>query len=766
MNFVGRFAVALVTCSVFSAVASAQESPVELSGDVLLDEADSLLKGQLERAQALAANRQWDEAVDVLRQASDQSGEKVIAVSPGLYVRVRDYCHRRISAMPPEALAVYRGQVDDQSKRWLDEGLAERNEQLLRQIVDQFFCSSWTDEALWALSEAALQRGDHGGARACCEQLIDTPPAVIEAEKFTTLRNDAQLPPTIAALLDRYYRRRTGSDIYELYADRSVDPNLLEIAGALRERGVLGSRLAYPRADVAAADVFARLILISIFEGSPTWAEAVLKDFAASYPEASGRLAGREVNCVTGLREVFEESKSWHRPAPSDHWTTFAGNPQRSGTAPQRLEVGRVLWRTPLEPVAAGDQSAPRRRVAEDKKSLLSYHPIVLGKQLFLNKGYEIHAYDLTTGGPLWGSQTRLFQMESTGGHAGYANRQTVGSARFTLTAHGRRLLARVGNPATSLAADGGRTAERSQIVCLDLDAEGSLVWTADPPEEGWSFEGSPLADDERVYVAMRKGGLRPQFHAACYDLDAVGTPRLLWRRMICSAESPAQGQSDEITHNLPTLAGDEVYFNSNLGAVAALDKRTGAVRWVTTYPRATEFDLNHRTTHFLRDLNPCVYDRGTVFIAPSDSRHILALDAAGGWLRWETTLADDAVHLLGVLGDHLTASGDRLWQINVFTGQVSFVWPAESPKGYGRGVLAADQIVWPTRTTLEVFDAESPQLRREIELTPRDAGGGNVVPAGDYVVIAAGNELIVLDRLAGSTKSPLEPTLAPSKEP
>ena len=41
-----------------------------------------------------------------------------------------------------------------------------------------------------------------------------------------------------------------------------------------------------------------------------------------------------------------------------------------------------------------------------------------------------------------------------------------------------------------------------------------------------------------------------------------------------------------------------------------------------------------------------------------------------------------------------------------------------------------------------------------------------NVVPAGDYVVIAAGNELIVLDRLAGSTKSPLEPTLAPSKEP
>ena len=757
MNVVGRIVGSLVTLVGIVDAArpvAAQTATARLSSNVVLDEADSLVKGTLERAKALIANRRWDEAIDTFRQLADQHGEKVVAVAPGYYVRLRDDCHRRISTLPPEALGGYQDQVDRQAAKWLEEGLAAADERLLRRLVDTYYCSRRTDEALWALSELALARGDFAAARSYCEQLIDTPPAELDADEFTSLRGAADLKPEAAELLDRFYRRHAARPAYELFAERSIDPLLMQLAALVRERGIAGRRAAYPRPDIPPADVFARLIVVSLFEGSTSWAEAGLRDFAAVFPDARGRIAGREVNYVAGLQALAEEAKAWRRSTATTDWTTLGGNAARNGASPHRLELGRVLWRKPLEPVVAGDHDTPRRRVGEDKKALLSYHPVVVGRSLFLNTGNEIRAYDLATGDPLWGSEARIFQIEA--GHApGYGSRQVVGSPRYTLSVCGRRLLARIGNPVTSQAGDFGSSGPPAKIVCLNLDAEGSVLWTADPPEEGWAFDGCPLADDERAYVALRKGGVRPQFHAACYDLDSVGVGRLLWRRPICAAESPAQGQADEITHNLPTLAGDDVYYNTSLGAVAALDKRSGSVRWVTTYPRAIDADLHRRSTHLFRDLTPCVFDRGTVYAAPADSRHILAIDAAAGWLRWETTLADDAIHLPGVAGDQLLASGDRLWWIHAVTGRVTHVWPDESPKGYGRGVVAGDQVAWPTRTTLELFGTAGARQRREIELTVRELGGGNLVPAGDYVVVAGGTELVVLDRRGGvSTRS------------
>jgi hypothetical protein len=110
--------------STFLSQAAAQPPRYELSANVSLDEVDSLVKGQLERARALVENRRWDEAVETLRQASEQSGDQVVAVAPGYYVRLRDYCHRRLASLPPEALAVYREQVDPPARHWLDAGAA------------------------------------------------------------------------------------------------------------------------------------------------------------------------------------------------------------------------------------------------------------------------------------------------------------------------------------------------------------------------------------------------------------------------------------------------------------------------------------------------------------------------------------------------------------------------------------------------------------------------------------------------------------------
>ncbi len=181
-----------------------------------------------------------------------------------------------------------------------------------------------------------------------------------------------------------------------------------------------------------------------------------------------------------------------------------------------------------------------------------------------------------------------------------------------------------------------------------------------------------------------------------------------------------------------------------------ALDQHLSPAR------RSSSSGQDKRAAHFYRDLNPCVYHRGTLLVAPSDSEYILALDAGTGQILWESHLAADAVHLLGVGGGNLIASGDRLWWLDVETGKVVARWPEQSPTGYGRGILAGNKIYWPTRDALYEFDqqvkvpGQAPLVRDPILLAAdknRQAGGGNLVIAQGVMLIAGANKLYAFGR-------------------
>ena len=163
---------------------------------------------------------------------------------------------------------------------------------------------------------------------------------------------------------------------------------------------------------------------------------------------------------------------------------------------------------------------------------------------------------------------------------------------------------------------------DKGCLACIDLVRQGSLVWRIEPPDDKWAFEGSPLCDGDNVYVGLRRSDVRPQAHVGCFDAQSG---KLKWRRMISSAETPGQGQSNEITSNLLTLDGQRLYYNTNLGAVAALDTRRGQIEWLTVYPRAKAGDLSERATHFYRDLTPCLYDQGKIFVASADAEELWA---------------------------------------------------------------------------------------------------------------------------------------------
>ena len=130
----------------------------------------------------------------------------------------------------------------------------------------------------------------------------------------------------------------------------------------------------------------------------------------------------------------------------------------------------------------------------------------------------------------------------------------------------------------------------------------------------------------------MRRNDIRPQAHVACFDTT---TGRMRWRRFVCAAETPARGTLAECTHTLLTLAGGTIYVNTNLGAVASLAVEDGRINWLSLYPRVRSGNFLRMDAHWQRDLNPCLFDHGRLYVAPADSPRVYALDAATGQILW-----------------------------------------------------------------------------------------------------------------------------------
>ena len=155
--------------------------------------------------------------------------------------------------------------------------------------------------------------------------------------------------------------------------------------------------------------------------------------------------------------------------------------------------------------------------------------------------------------------------------------------------------------------------------------------------------------------------------------------------------------------------------------------------------------------------MNPCVYDHGTLLVAPADSPRIFAFDAGTGQILWQTeTQAADIVHLLGTTNNWLIAGGRRLYWIGLRDanqGRVKHVWPdsSEGP-GEGCGLLAGDSVLWPTRDDLYIFDQETARPKKRIDLAVRGVRGGNLLVAGGRLMVATSSELIVLGTMSGSS--------------
>jgi hypothetical protein len=126
---------------------------------------------RLEQARTLAKEGNWDDAVDILRELAGERSDKVVDLGDGRYVSLQAACHLEVAHLPADGLTAYRRRVDPLAERWFREGVSGRDETMLRRVVNELFCSSWGDDALMALGELVLERGDYAAARRFWEQM-------------------------------------------------------------------------------------------------------------------------------------------------------------------------------------------------------------------------------------------------------------------------------------------------------------------------------------------------------------------------------------------------------------------------------------------------------------------------------------------------------------------------------------------------------------------------------------------------------------------
>ena len=741
-----RLILALALIATGNSLALAQRNPFwssnsgpsfEVSNQVQVDELNSSGKKQLEQVREFLDNKQWSEAIDILRRLMETHGDKLVAVDEHRYLNVRDYCQLQLSRLPPTALETYRQLADPAAKQWFEDGLARRDPQRLQMVVNQAFCSRYGDDALLALGDIALEAGDASRARSYWERILGT-----EAESTT---------------------------------------------GA--------TRLAYPDTDLNLAEVHARIVLVSLLEGAPQRAKWELEHSHPLLSAATGRLAGRSGNYFELLSKLVDSVVPEPIVESDANWLTFAGANSRQHPILGEIDIGAPAWKQTLKYGSLpSDFKSPPRRVADSMREPLSYHPLVIGNLVFVltrlreeehdrnSYVHDLQVFDLRTGKPAWGDDHLTLPVgQRTSNHSPTA----LGVPRYTLTAYENKLLLRLGYPVTCVST---RQDQRfltlpQSLVCLDLEQEGKVLWSIHPGEEMWSFEGAPVCDGTNVYIAQRRSDIRPQAHVAAYDLQSG---ELRWRRFISAAETPGQGQMDEITHNLLTLVDDRLYFNTNLGAIAALDTRAGRTLWVYHYDRKGDDSVQEQNLHCNRDLNPCVVYRGRLFVAPADHSQVMALNADTGEFLWQTEAAYDVMHLLGIVNGKLVASGDKLYffqvdpfeqtspklandwriggkQVATFFGSGRSV----DDRGFGRGVIVGQKVYFPTHTALHVVDASlnPPALVRNIELQQtRGVSGGNLTVAGGHLLITTSDQIVAFEQIAGEKRStaPDAPAAAP----
>lgn len=299
----------------------------------------------------------------------------------------------------------------------------------------------------------------------------------------------------------------------------------------------------------------------------------------------------------------------------------------------------------------------------------------------------------------------------------------------------------------------------RRGLVAIDT-LRGNPVWdTASIPELAeLSFPGPFAIRGDTLYAgAWSKSGYVDAY-AVAIDLPS-GRP--LWKTLLASNQLELTIFGEIAVEPFATAIAERdgrIYAAPHLGAIAALDARDGRILWTTLY-EVVEVQSTRSRFPMPRRLDwshaPIIPDGDRLYVAPRDSRLLLAIDAETGRIlaTWENE--PGMRELLGLWGGRLYATGRvGIYALSPRETASSWVrlWGADGGGAeiFGRGQLCDRGVIFATAAGLALLPhgERAPRLLARYQRSPRvesselPIDAGNVRVWEDRILVASRQSL------------------------
>jgi hypothetical protein len=212
----------------------------------------------------------------------------------------------------------------------------------------------------------------------------------------------------------------------------------------------------------------------------------------------------------------------------------------------------------------------------------------------------------------------------------------------------------------------------------------------------GLSATSSPAVALGNVFVIMQEPGDSQRLHAVALDA-ARGT--LAWKAPLAGGfvGLPLSNRGNVYLGDhgaAPSAGGSDVYFSTDLGAIAAIDIGSGAVRWVARYPRAMMHPWrSHHERILLASRVPgrVIVDADRLYVAPRDTMAILSVKRSNGDILWKKDLSDCRA-LVGIAPSGAAEAGRESSTVLIAQGlSIECIDAQSGPRGRAR--LHADDL-------------------------------------------------------------------------
>lgn len=310
------------------------------------------------------------------------------------------------------------------------------------------------------------------------------------------------------------------------------------------------------------------------------------------------------------------------------------------------------------------------------------------------------------------------------------------------------------------------------QLVCLEAST-GRVIWS----HYGWrgrsaeerefvaklNINSAPLVIGDDVFVSATKFHTSYHHYLCCFSRD---TGELKWSTFVCTGQMEQNMFGNRVRE---AIAGElaakdgRIFYSTNIGVVAAVDRRLGTLEFTTEYeqipiPRQERFQeaIFERAPSWAANAPIIVGD--WVYVAPQDSLRLLAINRHSGRLKKTDVVRTPETrwrYVVGPYEDQLVIAGSNVAFFDTKSGssRVSSISQVESTRRsntrrhgvQGRPLIIGDRLYAAVRykdgvELLRVWNLNNLKLIEEIRMsgTRRDTFVGNLAGNDEVVVIAS----------------------------